>query len=485
MRFDRRPSFRVPSLRVRVTAGASAILALALLITALTVAGLLRRSIENESTAVLIDRIDAVASLIATGDLPAVLEPTGREIGQVQVVDGNGVVVSRTPGLGTTARLNVFEGPALGKQVITTVDGGGIDNDPNERYKAIARTVGPETAPLTIYAVTTLDPAVRAEEYLRARLLLVLPLLVAVAAFVIFRVVGRALAPVDAMRADVDRIEATDLSGRVTPGSTDDEIAKLGATLNHMLDRLERSTMQQRLFAAAASHELRSPLSAIRTELEVGLAYPDRTDWEQTVANSIVEIERLERLGRDLRTFTNSGTGPLRSTDVFDLGDLVATELARRPGCPSIVHSSRITQVLVRGEADSMLQVVRNLLDNAERHASSRVTVWVDAVGQVATLTVHNDGPSLPADMRELVFEPFMRLDAARSVDTGGSGLGLAISRSIMTAHGGSIDVADVGAGTSFVARLPLVVDSTEQDQREDRRVAPRHHEPPALGVGQ
>jgi signal transduction histidine kinase len=453
------------SLRVRVTVGATATLALALLIAALTVAGLLRRSIENESTALLIDRIEAVESLISSGDLPDVLEPTGREIGQVQVVDSTGTVVSRTPGLGTTARLAVFRAPALGTEVITTVDGGGIDNDPNERYKAIARTVGPPSSPLTIYAVTSLDPAVNAQKYLRTRLLLILPLLLAVAAFVIFRVVGRALAPVDAMRAEVDRIEATDLSGRVTPGSTDDEIAKLGATLNHMLDRLERSTMQQRLFGAAASHELRSPLSAIRTELEVGLAYPDRTDWSQTVANSIVEIERLEHLARDLRTLTNSDSRRLRSTERFDFGVLVESELARRPPVPSVVYDSRIESACVRGEPESMLQVVRNLLDNAERHASTRITVRVTSDRTMATLTVHNDGPALPEGMRESVFEPFMRLDAARSVDTGGSGLGLAIARSVMTAHAGSIVVTDAASGTSFMVRLPLVVDGAQQDQ--------------------
>ena len=108
------------------------------------------------------------------------------------------------------------------------------------------------------------------------------------------------------MRAEVDRIEAADLSGRVHAGSSDDEIANLGLTLNRMLDRLEEASSRQQLFAAAASHELRSPLSTIRTELEVGLAYPDRAEWPKVAEDSLIEIARLEELTRDLRMLTRS-----------------------------------------------------------------------------------------------------------------------------------------------------------------------------------
>ncbi len=448
---------RRTSVRVRVTVGATAVLALALLITALTVAGLLRGSIERDSTNLLLDRVDAVESLVVSDALPEVLEPTGREVGQVQVLDQNGVVVSRTPGLGTATRLDVVDAPPVGQQVVTQVDGAGIDNDPNERYQAIARTVPTASGPVTIYAVTSLTPGVRAEEYLRTRLLLGLPLLVIVAAIVIYRVVGRALAPVDAMRVEVDRIEATDLSGRVTPASSDDEIASLGATLNHMLDRLEHSAAQQRLFAAAASHELRSPLSAIRTELEVGLAYPDLTDWPTTAGNSLIEIERLEHLARDLRMLTNSAQASRSGMEQMDLGEVVGAELLRRSQTTGIAYQREIGSGIIVGDRNAVLQVVRNLLDNAERHAAADVSVRVARVGDAVELWVSNDGPAIPPDMREEVFEPFMRLDEARSIDGGGSGLGLAIVRAIMTTHGGSIRVADEIHGSRFVASFPAV----------------------------
>lgn len=440
-----------------MTVGATAVLALALLITALTVTGLLRGSIDRDSTNLLLDRVDAVESLVLTDALPEVLEPTGREVGQVQVIDQYGVVISRTPGLGTATRLDVVDAPPVGQQVVTRVDGAGIDNDPDEQYQVIARTVSAADGPVTIHAVTSLTPGVRAEEYLRTRLLLLLPLLVMVAAVVIYRVVGRALAPVDAMRVEVDRIKATDLSGRVTPASSDDEIASLGATLNHMLDRLEHSATQQRLFAAAASHELRSPLSAIRTELEVGLAYPDRADWTATAGNSLLEIERLEHLARDLRMLTNSAQTSRSGLEQMDLGEVVGGELLRRSQTTGIAYQREIGRGVVVGDRNAVLQVVRNLLDNAERHAVADVAVRVTRLGDVVELWVSNDGPPIPPEMREEVFEPFMRLDEARSIDGGGSGLGLAIVRAIMTSHGGSIRVADEMHGTRFVASFPAV----------------------------
>src|SRR6185503_5465939 len=135
--------------------------------------------------------------------------------------------------------------------------------------------------------------------------------------------------PVDAMRAEVDRIQATDLSRRVTPAGTGSEVDRLGATLNHMLDRLTDAAERQRLFAASASHELRSPLSAIRTELEVGLAYPERADWPKVAGDSLVEIDRLEALARDLRFLTRPHTVG-NGGEQRDLWGLVVDEIGRR-----------------------------------------------------------------------------------------------------------------------------------------------------------
>jgi signal transduction histidine kinase len=431
-------------------------LAVALVVGALSAASLVRRALASDAESQLTDRVDEVHTLIRTGLLTGVLAATGREIGQVQVVDTAGHVVAVTPGLAGTTRLDVIEAPPVDTQAKATVDGARIGGVPGQEYRMIARTVPSALGPLTIYAVTSIDSAHRAERYLRDSLLIGLPLLVALAAWLISRVVARALAPVDAMRAEVDRIQAADLSGRVRASTSDDEIAKLGLTLNRMLDRLEEAASRQQLFAAAASHELRSPLSTIRTELEVGLAYPDRAEWPKVAEDSLIEIARLEDLTRDLRILTRSRSMHASAAMPMNLSEVVAAEVALRRPRRGVGYRSELSPATIAADPDAVVRVVRNLCDNAERHAATEIRVRVAVDQANVTMTVWNDGPSIPDAERERIFEPFMRLDEARSLDVGGSGLGLAIVRSIMTALGGSIVANPVQHGAEFEASFPL-----------------------------
>jgi signal transduction histidine kinase len=263
------------------------------------------------------------------------------------------------------------------------------------------------------------------------------------------------------MRAEVDRIEAADLSGRVEAGSSDDEIANLGLTLNRMLDRLEQESRRQQLFAAAASHELRSPLSTIRTELEVGLAYPDRAEWGKVAEDSLIEVARLEDLTRDLRMLTRSRSMQASAALPIELSEVVAAEVALRRPERDIRYETSLAPAPMTADPDAVVRVVRNLFDNAERHAASRIRVDVSRDQGGIVLTVANDGPAIPEDERERIFEPFMRLDEARSLDIGGSGLGLAIARSIMTALGGTIVAVAVVQGAEFKASFPAPVTAT------------------------
>ncbi|MEY2583425.1 MAG: hypothetical protein QOE09_3274 [Ilumatobacteraceae bacterium] len=444
------------SVRSRATIGASFVLAVALAVGAFAAADLVRRALASDAESLLIDRVNEVEGLIHAGLLSRVLAPTGREIGQIQVVDASGNVVAVTPGLAGATRLDVIDPPALGRETRATIDGKLIGGVPGQEYRIVARTVDSAVGPLTIYAVTSLDSAHRAQRYLVNSLLIGVPLLVALAAVVISRVVRRALAPVDAMRAEVDRIEAADLSGRVRASTSDDEIANLGLTLNRMLDRLERASGQQQLFAAAASHELRSPLSTLRTELEVGLAYPDRTEWAKVAEDSLIEVARLEELTRDLRVLTRARSMQASAATPIELSELVAAEVALRRPRRDLRYFTSFAKAEIAADRDAVVRVVRNLLDNAERHATTgiRVAVRTDATG--STLSVTNDGPAIPAEDRERIFEPFMRLDEARSLDIGGSGLGLAIARSIMAAVGGSITAAATETGAQFIVWFPL-----------------------------
>jgi signal transduction histidine kinase len=259
------------------------------------------------------------------------------------------------------------------------------------------------------------------------------------------------------MRAEVDRIQAEDLARRVHPAGGDSEIARLGATLNRMLDRLTDAAERQRLFAASASHELRSPLSAIRTELEVGLAYPERADWPKVASDSLVEIDRLEALARELRFLTRPHTGGTGG-DRRDLWGLVVEEVGRRQPARGVRYHLDGASPGVTVDGPMFTQALRNLFDNAERHATTTIDVHLDRHDDVTTLTVANDGPPIPSDRRDAIFEPFTRLDDARSLDSGGSGLGLAIARTALRSLGGDLVAADTPVGARFVGTVPSVV---------------------------
>lgn len=451
---------RLASLRWRITLGATAIVLFALLIVSLAVAGLLRRSLDRNTDELLSERIDAVAALIDAGELNPILDSTGREIGQVQVIDADGVVVSNTSGLAATTRFDVVPSPRVGEKVVATVNGASIDNDPGEMYRLVSSTVTTQDGAFSVFAVTSLDTSEAAQGYLTSRLLWSLPLIGLVTGAVIYGVVGRALTPVERMRRRVEEMSATDRTARLDLGRHDDELTRLGSTMNGFLERLDASAAQQRLFAANASHELRSPLSAMRTDLEVGLAYPERTDWTRTANDALIEIERLERLSRDLRSLTKAADSA--RFEVVDVVELVRNEIERRNAIDIEFRTSN-PSVHVAIDRDGLVQVVRNLLDNAERHATSsiRVSVLV-APGSEVEIRIANDGPSIRTHDRDTIFEPFTRLDEARSLDSGGSGLGLAIVRAVLSANDATIDAVDREQGAEFRVVLPRVQQGDE-----------------------
>ncbi|GGV22981.1 two-component sensor histidine kinase [Actinomadura cremea] len=318
--------------------------------------------------------------------------------------------------------------------------------------EAIRVSTAPESP--VVYAATPL-PAYLCTGLLEAVLALGVLALAILAAWVTWRVVGRTLGPVEAIRAQLAEISATDLSRRVPQPPGEDEISQLARTANATLDRLEKAVAQQRQFASDASHELRTPITGLRANLEDAAMHPGDNDLPAVVASALRDTDRLESIVTDLLLLARIGTGGTVAHEPVDLSTLAAAELHRRSSAHEVV--ARYTcDVTVSGVRMQLVRLLGNLLDNAERYADACITVEVGRTGSWAFLTVADDGPGIPPSDRERVFERFTRLDTARSRGAGGTGLGLAIAREIAHAHCGTLTIAATGGGAHFTLRLPL-----------------------------
>ncbi|MFB7241032.1 two-component sensor histidine kinase [Streptomyces populi] len=281
-----------------------------------------------------------------------------------------------------------------------------------------------------------------------------LPLVLLVVGGVTWLVTRRALAPVEGIRREMAAITASeDLSRRVPEPASHDEVARLARTTNETLTALEAAVDRQRRFVADASHELRSPIASLRTQLEVGSAHPQLLD----VPGAVKDTERLQHLAADLLLLARLDAGERPGQGRVDLGELVREELGRRPADRAPVSFHTDGEHRVTGSRGQLTRVVGNLLDNAQRHARAEVVVSVTARGDRIVLTVADDGSGVPASERERIFERFVRLDDARARDDGGAGLGLAIARDVARRHGGTLTAGEAPSGGAlFELRLPV-----------------------------
>jgi signal transduction histidine kinase len=312
----------------------------------------------------------------------------------------------------------------------------------------------------TVLVGRTLEPVAESVDAVLRSMAIGIPVLMLVVAAVTWVVVGRALAPVEAIRSEVQTISGERLDRRVPVPPADDEIAHLATTMNTMLDRLEEGRDRQRRLVSDASHELRSPIAAIRQHVEVALAHPEQSDDAELAEVVLAEDLRLQRMVEDLLLLTkiDEGTLALRRSQV-DLDDIVLAEATRlRAADPGVRIDTRgVSACRVLGDEAHLERLVRNLTDNAIRHARKAITVSLYQVADDAVLTIDDDGAGVPIRDRERIFERFERLDEARDRDSGGTGLGLSIVREIANAHRGTVTVSDAPTGGArFEVRLPL-----------------------------
>jgi signal transduction histidine kinase len=439
------------SLRARLTAVATAVVALALLAGTVLLLVALQRSLIAAVDEAARQRAHDVAALVDSGQLPNPI-PVAAGTPLVQVVDSDDrVVAASTGGDRLVAILLPDDVAAVRDGDIRMIDGArlGLSGE----LRVVGESAGQDQTVLVAMSLSEVESSL---QVVRTAVIVGAPLLVAGFAVVCWLLVGSALRPVAALRRGAEEITTTRQAGRLPVPEADDEIRRLAVTLNDMLARLERSSAQQRSFVADAAHELRSPLTAIRTQLEVARAHPAEADWDQATADALTDVERLSRLVDDLLVLARveeSGARP--PVGAIDLAR-VADEVVARTVSQVALRRTGADELIVRADADAMARIIANLVDNAVRHATTAVVVDVrDGPAGGAVVSVVDDGPGIPASQREQVFERFARLDDARSRDAGGTGLGLPIVRELARSQGGDVTLEDNGPGLRAVVHLP------------------------------
>jgi heavy metal sensor kinase len=275
----------------------------------------------------------------------------------------------------------------------------------------------------------------------------------------------RALKPVDRMTEAAHRISAEHLAERLESTGTDDELDRLANTLNGMLSRLDAAFSQIRQFSADASHELQTPLTILKGELEVALRSPRSPDeYQRILKSALEEIDRIAHLVEGLLLLARADAGVLRMDDrPVDLAQVVEEVYAQAKILPRAqpidLRLGAVERVSIQGDHERLRRLLLNLVDNGIKYTppGGQVTLSLHRDGEWAALQVSDSGIGLTLEEQELIFQRFYRAAEARSRGDGGAGLGLCIARSIAEAHGGSIRIKSApGQGSTFTVLLPL-----------------------------
>ena len=384
-------------------------------------------------------------------ELDGALLTTDQRVVAVQIIDADGRVIAHSDSAPDTPLIPVT---SFGVTMRTGIpDNASPDND----MRISGQTADTRTGRYTVLAGGGSESAETTIRTVAVLLAIAAPIVIGVAAAASYRLVKRSLRSVEAIRNRVAEISASELSERVPVPSQKDEIAALATTMNEMLARVEAGHAAQRRFVGDASHELRSPLTTIISALEVAQDYPELLDDELKNGSLIPEAHRMQALVEDLLLLARADEQGLTiRKDHVDLDVIAEGDAARVRREHGLHVYTDLEAVRLIGDVSGISRVVRNLLDNAARHAKSRIEITVAARGEQVVLTVGDDGPGIPAADRVRVFDRFVRIDTDRSRTGGGTGLGLAIVAEIVSAHSGSVGIGErLGGGTLVTVTLP------------------------------
>jgi signal transduction histidine kinase len=450
------------SLRARATLFGTLVVAVLLTVGSVLLVSTLESRLTQASDQLSRSRVDDLLRLARSGDLPHTVRNVD-DNGVAQVVAGDRTVLAASPNLtdavavadlhpGRRAATSTFQAP---------------DDSEIETYRFWYASGPSPRGTATVYVGNSLEAVSEASAELRRALWLGVPVVLALLGVVIWLLLGRAIGRLDRIRAEVDRISETNLNARVAGDGVDDEVGRLAATMNAMLERLDVAAQRQRDFIADVSHDLQSPLAAQRVALEVALARPETVDAAQLRAGVLGATADMERLVDDLLVVASLEADQTSASSLIDLDSVVLEEAARaRTGGGVEIDTSAVSAAPAYANSDDVRRIVRNLLDNAVAHAQTRVDLMVDVLERPdadeivegarrsARLLVADDGAGVPVEEQERIFDRFYRSESARSPGAG-SGLGLSIARGLAERNDGRLDLLDSDAGATLRLLLP------------------------------
>lgn len=430
---------RLP-LRWRLTLAFTAVMAVLLAATGVFVHQRLRSDLDGAINAALRARSADVSALAEQSDSGLREDREDRsaasEVQFAQLLDTSGRVLDRTPGLANAALLTArdLDAARAGRRVLTDVR---IDEDP---VRLLAVAVRAQDQRLVVVVGQSLQARDRALRDLGGVLALGGPLALALASLAGYLLTGAALRPVEDMRRQAEAISAANLDNRLAAPGRNDELGRLGQTLNEMLGRIQAAVAHERAFVADASHELRSPLAMLRTELElIARDAPSGDALQRAVHSAVDETGRLGRLADDLLLLTRADENQLaiqaEPVPVRALLQAAATRARRQSPSQHVqITLDAPADLIVVADPARIEQALDNLLANALRYARAQITLSANAREDTVELHVTDDGPGFPAEFLPSAWKRFARADAARTED--GAGLGLAIVQTIAELHG-------------------------------------------------
>jgi signal transduction histidine kinase len=442
-------------LRTRIAATAAIVSAAIIAVGGLLIMASIRAHLYSGVDQVVQIRAAEVADQLAKSSAPTRMQLPGDTEFAVEVVSG-GRLIAASADLDEDDRFGLPEQPAGNVEVFGRDE---LPFDDDGPYRITAQGVETTEGTMTVFVAVSIED-LREDIAEAARIGAIgLGTLTVILAGVMWLALQRAIAPMEAIRAQADMITGQNLHSRVPESRRFDEIGRLARTINRMLGRLERSAEQQRRFVADAAHELRSPIASLRVQLETSR---DGAGVQVREDDLLHETIRMENLVDQLLLLAHADADTpwlrMTTTDLDDVIDAAVASAVPREGVD--IDTRGVEPVQMVGDANSLRQLVQNLVQNAVRHAGHRVVISVTDEADLAVVVVEDDGPGVPVESRDEIFERFVRLDEARGREAGGSGLGLAIVQEIARAHGGSarVETSSLG-GARFVVELPMTPD--------------------------